>query len=169
MNRLSVSAWAMEIAVATAQRSTCLRRHVGCVLLNRRNHVLSTGYNGVASGQPHCNEAAPLPPPPGCAEDIGERRHFPHACPGHDAPPGATGTKDECQAIHAEQNALLQCRDVYDINSCYVTLSPCFSCVKLLLNTSCKHIVFLEEYPDHRAKERWLKDAPRTGRTWSRL
>ena len=52
--------WAMAMAVVTAQRRTCLRRAVGCVLLNAKGHVLSTGYNGVAAGQPHCNEVVHL-------------------------------------------------------------------------------------------------------------
>jgi deoxycytidylate deaminase len=45
---------------------------------------------------------------------------------------------DVCQAIHAEQNALLQCKDVYDIETIYCTVSPCIHCVKLLLNYFCK-------------------------------
>jgi deoxycytidylate deaminase len=46
----------IEMAKLVAQRTTCLRRAVGCVLVNARGHVLATGYNGVAGGQPHCNE-----------------------------------------------------------------------------------------------------------------
>ena len=46
----------MKMAALVAERSTCLRRSVGCVLVNGRHHVLATGYNGVASGLPHCNE-----------------------------------------------------------------------------------------------------------------
>ena len=55
---------------------------------------------------------------------------------------------DVCQAIHAEQNALLQCKDVYDIETIYCTVSPCIHCVKLLLNTSVKNIIFGEKYID---------------------
>ena len=53
--RLSRDEWALKLALLTAQRTTCCRRAVGCVLLNARGHVLSTGYNGVAAGLPHCN------------------------------------------------------------------------------------------------------------------
>lgn len=148
--------WAMALAVVTAQRSTCIRRNVGCVLLNARGHVLATGNNGVASGQAHCNEQTALK-----FKTKPIRHHVPvfgHACKGHDLPPG----QDSCEAIHAEQNALLQCKDVYDIHTAYVTLSPCMACCKILLNTSCRKIVFLKEWDDPKPKELWLK----SGRQW---
>lgn len=143
--------WAMALAVITAERATCIRRKVGCVLLNDRGHLLATGYNGVASGQPHCNEV----------EHRGIVQLHPHACEGHNLPPG----QDRCEAIHAEQNALMQCRDVYAIDTAYVTLSPCMACCKLLLNTSCRRIVFLQEWDDPRPKNLWLS----AGRLWEKM
>lgn len=150
--RLSRDEWALKLALLTAQRTTCCRRAVGCVLLNARGHVLSTGYNGVAAGLPHCNQHDPWHP-------IG----FPHACSGAQAPSGTN--LDGCQAIHAEQNALLQCRDMYAIHTAYVTASPCMTCCKLLLNTSCQRIVYVEEYPHSAAKDLWTG----TGRAWEQL
>lgn len=146
----------LAVAAVVAQRSTCLRRAVGCVLVNARGHVMSTGYNGRAAGLPHCNqpEFAPYP----LATD------FPHRCPGAVA---VSGTNlDGCEALHAEQNALLQCRDIYGIDTCYVTTAPCLTCVKLLLNTSCNRIVYLDDYP-HSAHSRdlWVN----TGRHWHQL
>lgn len=150
--RLSRDEWALKLALLTAQRTTCCRRAVGCVLLNARGHVLSTGYNGVAAGLPHCNQHDPWHP-------IG----FPHACSGAQAPSGTN--LDGCQAIHAEQNALLQCRDMYAIHTASVTASPCMTCCKLLLNTSCQRIVYVEEYPHSAAKDLWTG----TGRAWEQL
>lgn len=120
------------------------------MLLDRSGHVIATGYNGVASGLPHCNEYG---------------RHvstkdYPNACAAADAPSGQS--LDGCQAIHAEQNALLQCREVREIQTAYVTASPCMTCTKLLLNTGCKRIVYLEEYPHATAKDLWLS----AGREW---
>jgi len=163
--------------MVTAQRSTCLRRQCGCVLLNARGHVLATGYNGVAAGQPHCNEGyehkvysvSTLPPHARALYDnalsksMSGAPQFPHACVGATAPSG-TGL-DSCQAIHAEQNALLQCRDAWAIDTCFVTASPCVTCIKLLLNTSCQRIVFAEQYP-HGDSEKWWKNA---GRVWEQL
>jgi dCMP deaminase len=155
--RPSKDQWALELAQVTAKRATCCRRQVGCVLINARGHVLATGYNGVAAGQPHCNEPELV--------DVGEgpMTLYPTACPGASSPSGTN--LDGCQAIHAEQNALLQCRDVYAIHTCYVTASPCITCVKLLLNTSCGRIVFVEEYPHTAARELWVQ----AGRVWEQL
>ena len=129
----------MAVAVSMGERSTCRRRRVGCVLVNGRNHILATGYNGVASGQTHCIDVA---------------------CQGANQPSGSG--LDLCEAIHAEQNALLQCSDVYSIDTCFTTTSPCIQCVKLLLNTSCKTIVFGLDYSQQRPKELWLQ----AGRNW---
>lgn len=166
--RLSRDEWAMQLAFITAQRATCLRRTVGCVLLNARGHVLSTGYNGVAAGLPHCNEVEMVGAD---YEDCGggvmmPRRmveSHPHACSGATSPSGTN--LDGCQAIHAEQNALLQCRDVYSIHTAFVTTSPCMTCIKLLLNTSCERIVYAEEYPHSEAKDLWVG----AGRSWGRM
>jgi dCMP deaminase len=140
----------MAIAVLTAQRATCLRRSVGCVMLNQRGHVLSTGYNGVAAGQRHCNEA-------------NVHGHFVHACSGAQSPSGTN--LDGCEAVHAEQNALLQCKDIHEIDTCYVTASPCMTCTKLLLNTGCRRIVYREEYPHTAARDLWI----RSGRAWEKF
>lgn len=152
-------AWAMDLAKVTATRATCLRRAVGCVLLNARGHELAFGYNGVHAEAKHCNEEVIFK-----AGIIGRLPYevvtHPHACPGAKSPSGTN--LDGCQAIHAEQNALLKCKDVYDIHSCYTTTSPCMTCVKLLLNTSCERIVFLEEYPHTEAKQLWEG----AGREW---
>lgn len=152
MSRPTRDQWAMQLAQVTAQRATCCRRKVGAVLLNDRGHVLATGYNGVAAGLPHCNHHDPF-----------HETGLPHACAGAHARSGTN--LDACQAIHAEQNALLQCRDVYSIHTAYVTASPCVTCVKLLLNTGCQRIVFLEEYPHGESKKIWTG----SGRSWEQI
>ena len=35
---------------------------------------------------------------------------------------------------------------------------PCMTCTKLLLNTSCKRIVYIEDYPHQEAKELWTRN-----------
>lgn len=126
--------WAAMLALVTASRGTCIRRQVGCVLLDHRGHVLSTGYNGPAAGMQHCIDVP---------------------CAGANYASGRG--LDACQAIHAEQNALLQCPNIYDIKTCCVTTSPCMHCAKLLMNTSCQEIFFLEPYPESNAvRDLWL-------------
>ena len=62
---------------------------------------------------------------------------------------------DKCEAIHAEQNALLQCKDVNEIDRVYTTLEPCVHCTKLLLNTSANQIIYGEKYVHNLARELW--------------
>lgn len=144
MPRPDKDTWVMRMASVTAERSTCVRRAVGCVLTDAGGHILATGYNGVPRGFDHCNDG--------------------HPCLGANSPSGLN--LDGCDAVHAEQNALLQCRDVELIQTCYVTVSPCLTCVKLLLNTSCERIVFPEFYRSHeRALELWMS----ARRTWKHL
>lgn len=172
--RLARDEWALRMAALCAQRSTCIRRRVGCVLLNSRGHVLSTGYNGVASTLPHCNEVTGQVVNPALKTENGRYRASEHwerstievhenACEGAGAPSGAA--LDACQAIHAEQNALLQCHDIYQIRVAYITASPCITCCKLLLNTSCKRIVFMDEYPHPQARSLWEG----AGRDWDQI
>lgn len=125
-------------ALVWSMRSTCPRRKTGCVLVDKNFHVLSTGYNGVASQMPHCID---------------------NPCPGAGLPSG-TGL-DLCEAIHAEANALIQCKLPQEIHTCYTIASPCINCVKLLMNTSCKRIVFAVEYPHPQSVNLWLADNER--------
>ncbi len=157
--RPSKDEWAIELSRITAKRSTCCRRQVGCTLLNGRGHVIGTGYNGVAAGLNHCNELEVEP----VIEDhsIFVIDKYPNACPGAKSKSGEN--LDGCYAIHAEQNALLQCKNVYEIEKCFVTTSPCITCVKLLMNTSCKEIIFIEAYRGHELSEKLWVDS---GRTW---
>lgn len=117
-----------------SRRSTCVRRQTACIIVNARGHILSTGYNGVPSGWDHCRESP---------------------CPGALAESG--NLLDQCQAIHAEQNALLQCPDVHQIKTVYSLTKPCIHCVKLILNTSCDRIVYRLDYP-HSIESLWERD-----------
>ena len=120
MNRIPRVEYFMTIAKVVGLRSTCPRAQVGCVLVSSRNHIIATGYNGVPMDMPHCIDTP-------CGGD----QHV---------------SLDLCYATHAEQNALLQCPDVHQIATCYCTRSPCFHCVKLLMNTSCELLVYEELY-----------------------
>lgn len=53
MARISWDEYFMSMAELASKRSTCLRRHVGAVIV-RDNQVLSTGYNGAPKGLPNC-------------------------------------------------------------------------------------------------------------------
>jgi len=112
------------------------------VILDHRNYVVATGYNGVPAGFKHCTDPE-------------------STCPGAHAQSGQQ--LEECYAVHAEQNALLQCHDVQTIETVYCTTAPCITCTKLLLNTSAKKIMFGCDYPTS-GMELWV----RAGRVWTR-
>lgn len=160
MSRPSIDEYMMRLAQVAASRATCIRRSVGCVLADAKGRVLSIGYNGVPSGMPHCNEVTSSYWDSSCGGDT-LVSVYGNSCVGHDLPPG----QDSCESVHAEQNALLQCRDPREIATAYVTLSPCKPCVKLLMNTGCQRIAFLEAHMDPWPKEQWLK----LGREWSQI
>lgn len=139
--QLRINTW-LEVAKAISNLGTCARRKVGCVLLDEYNRVLATGYNGPAHGLPHCTD---------------------HPCAGAKLSPGQG--LDLCEAIHAEQNALIQCGDPIEISVAFCTASPCIHCVKMLLNTPCQKIYFLEEYPHEEARRLWTS----SGRQWVKV
>jgi dCMP deaminase len=163
--RPSIDEYLMRLAEVAATRTTCIRRGVGCVLADARGRVLAVGYNGVASGLSHCNQRTSYEVDNTGPPDFDDVYNpvYAHACEGHHLPPG----QDSCEAVHAEQNALLQCQDPDRVDSAYVTLSPCKACLKLLVNTGCRRIVFREEHVDPLPRELWLKS--RHGREWFKL
>ena len=54
-SRPTIDEYFLKIASVVAERSTCLRHHIGAVAV-RDKHILSTGYNGAASGLKDCLE-----------------------------------------------------------------------------------------------------------------
>lgn len=131
----------LSMAALVATRATCRRRQVGCVLVNVKNHVIATGYNGPPRGFKHC---------------------ITHPCPGANLPSGEG--LEQCFATHGEMNAILQCGDVDQIATAYCTTAPCVHCIKLFLNTSCQRIVFSEDYPHSAASRHLWVDLG--GRVW---
>ncbi len=124
----------LRITKEVAQRSTCLRRQVGALLVLDK-HILTTGYNGAPSGLPHCLEI-------GCLREQLK------------VPPGER--HELCRGLHAEMNALLQasqCGVKISGATLYTTTYPCSLCAKMLVNTGIKRIVTLTDYPDALAKE----------------
>ena len=124
----------MTLCHMVAERSTCLRRKVGALLV-ANHHILATGYNGAPQGLPHCAEV-------GC---LRERMAIP------------SGERQElCRGLHAEQNAIIQAAvhgvALQDV-TCYSTTQPCITCAKMLINANVTRIVYQGNYPDELATE----------------
>lgn len=118
MSRISRHQLHMQIAEVVSRRSTCFRRNVGAVIVENKN-IISIGYNGPASGEPHCTGN-------GCADPVkGCRR-----------------------AIHAEINALDRAQPTTLLPkwSMYCTESPCEDCAKAIVDSCIGEVFFLNQY-----------------------
>ena len=74
----------LDIALAVSKRSTCLKRHYGCVIV-KDDIIIATGYNGNPRGELNCCEAGV------CKRPDAERY----------------AGYENCDSVHAEQNALI--------------------------------------------------------------
>jgi len=124
----------MKMAQVVSERSTCLRRQVGAVIVKDRQ-ILSTGYNGSPTGLKHCAEV-------GC---LRQKLQIP------------SGERTEiCRAVHAEQNALVQAAK-HGVGiagaDLYTTLEPCVLCTKMIINSGIKRVIYAKPYPDALAHE----------------
>lgn len=134
MERPSWDDYFMEIVGLISERSTCLRRKVGALIVKDKR-ILTTGYNGSPTGCRHCEEL-------GC---LREKLKVP------------SGERHElCRASHAEQNAIVQAAmhgvSIQD-STLYVTCQPCVICSKLVINAGIKRIVYKGDYPDELSME----------------
>ena len=76
----------LDLAEMVSQRSTCLRKHYGAVIVNN-DEVISTGYVGAPRGRKNCSDIGRC---------IREELHVPR------------GERYElCRSVHAEANALI--------------------------------------------------------------
>lgn len=128
MNRPSWDEYFIQIAALTSKRSNCIRRQVGCIIVNE-NRIISTGMNGTPSGILNCFEG-------GC-----QRCNNPNIKSGQDI--------EKCLCIHAEENALLFA-NYSDVRhaTIYCTHFPCTTCIKKIIQGRIKRIVYLHEYEE---------------------
>ena len=76
----------LDIADAVLERSTCLRRKYGAIIV-RNDEIISTGYNGAPRGRRNCSDLG------GCMR---EKLGIP------------SGQRYElCRSVHAEANAII--------------------------------------------------------------
>ncbi|MBQ7412379.1 MAG: cytidine deaminase [Clostridia bacterium] len=86
MERVSKINYYLDIAQTVSQRSTCLRRRFGAIIV-KNDVIVSTGYNGAPRGRKNCSDLGT------CMRDKlgiprGERYEL-------------------CRSIHAEANAII--------------------------------------------------------------
>lgn len=118
----------ISLVDAVSKRATCDRGKSGCVIVKEKR-IVSTGYVGSPPGMPHCDSEGHL-----FAKALEE-----------------DGTvKNHCiRTTHAEQNAICQAaRAGISIEGAtiYCTMTPCFTCAKLLVTCGIKRIVAKKDY-----------------------
>ena len=85
-NRTRKQNYYLDIADAVLERSTCLRRKYGAIIV-RNDEIISTGYNGAPRGRRNCSDIG---------ECTREKLHIP------------SGERYElCRSVHAEANAII--------------------------------------------------------------
>jgi len=135
MGRISKDAYYLGIAESVLERSTCLRRKYGAVLV-KNDEIVSTGYNGSPRGETNCCDV-------GYCER--EKQNVPK------------GERYElCVAIHAEDNAITSAgrnrangatlyivgKEVSDLSK-YANPSPCMMCRRKIKNAGIERVVGL--------------------------
>lgn len=109
----------MGVAVLSAKRSKDPNTKVGACIVNSEKRIVGIGYNGF---------------PYGCDDDV-----FPWCNDGD-----FTDTKYP-YVVHAEPNAILNSTTKLTNCTLYVTLFPCHECVKLIIQSGIKEIVYLSD------------------------
>jgi dCMP deaminase len=127
----------LNVAKAISMRSTCLRRKYGAVIVDTSNAIVSSGYNGSPVGEENCSDYG---------ECKREELHVPK------------GERYElCKAVHAEQNAIINCTKqrmigstiyIYGENADGTLASgaPCLLCKRMIKNAGIKTVVFKSKY-----------------------
>ena len=138
----------MLIAKLVSTRSTCNSRPTGAVLVKDKQ-ILATGYNGSMPGAPHCLGQFMEDGSPYChrrALNIADVDKY-----------------NYCRASHAEANAIAQAAR-YGVAikgaTLYVTLQPCFVCLKLLATAQIRRVYFELAYGSgDQARDRFWEQA----------
>ena len=131
--RRSKENYYLDIADAALQRSTCLRRKYGAIVV-KEDEIVSTGYNGAPRGRVNCS-------------DLGRCTREAMNIP--------SGERYElCRSVHAEANAIssaarrdmlggtlyLVGRTAAD-NALVADATPCAMCRRLILNAGIQRVV----------------------------
>ncbi|MBO6150597.1 MAG: cytidine/deoxycytidylate deaminase family protein [Clostridium sp.] len=141
----------LDLAEMVSQRSTCLRRRYGAVIVNN-DEVVSTGYNGAPRGRKNCTEVG------WC---IREKLKIPR------------GERYEiCRSVHAEANAIISAaRDRMLGASLYLTgvdaqtgeyvanSSSCSMCKRQVINAGITKVYVRDDKDNYRVvdvNEDWV-------------
>lgn len=151
-NRVSKENYYLDIAQTVCERSTCLRRRFGAIIV-KNDSIISTGYNGAPRGRKNCDDLGYC-----YREKLGIPR----------------GERYEmCRSVHAEANAIIAAPREQMLGSTLymVCTSPvdgsvmpgttsCMMCKKLAINAGIERIVVRDDKENFRVinVSEWIED-----------
>ena len=132
-NRRSKENYYLDIAEAALERSTCLRRQFGAIIV-RDDEIVATGYNGAPRGRRNCS-------------DLGR-------CTRRELNIPAGERYELCRSVHAEANAIISAarRDMMGATlylvgrdtatgGYYPETTPCAMCRRMVINAGLSRVV----------------------------
>lgn len=138
-NRPSWDTLFMRQAADLAEKSTCIRKQVGAILV-KDNRPISLGYNGTPKGDAHCCDHG---------WDVKELRKLLAGAKVSQEFLKQHGEWSKLNELHAERNAILYCARrgiATEGATLYITLSPCHQCAMDILIAGIKRVVYGELY-----------------------
>ena len=162
----------MSMAYAQAERSGCIKRHVGAIIVDNNGSLVSAGFNENPSLRPCYQELGYCRKDELMSERLEEQRGKfcpncgkvldevspPWRCKSCGVSLKAHYFSDHgvrwCQAIHGEERAIGAARDCVrplERATLYTTTFPCLNCAKLVSDARIGQVVYVEPYPEKEA------------------
>ena len=152
MNRVSKENYYLDIAQTVAERSTCMRKKYGAIIV-KNDVIISTGYNGAPRGRKNCNELQFC---------MREKLEIPR------------GERYElCRSVHAEANAIIAASRERMLGSTVYMVcidaktrelvsgtSSCMMCKRQIINAGIETVVVRDDKENFRVipVSSWIED-----------
>lgn len=152
MKRIDKENYYLDIAETVLERSTCLRRCYGAIIV-KNDEIVSTGYNGAPRGRKNCMDLG------ACAREAlnvpsGERYEL-------------------CRSVHAEMNAIISAARRDTLGSTLYLVgrdaksgalldhaTSCSMCRRLIINAGIQRVVVRNSPTEYTVVqvEEWIRD-----------
>ncbi len=153
MARIDKTNYYLDIAGTVLERSTCMRRHYGAIIV-QDDEIVSSGYNGAPRGRKNCGDLGY------CARQA------------MDIPSGQR--YELCRSVHAEANAIISaprrevlgatlymaCKDP-DTGALLPGSTSCSMCRRLIINAGIARVVIRDTPSEYRVvdvRKEWIED-----------
>ncbi|MCI9222841.1 MAG: cytidine deaminase [Oscillospiraceae bacterium] len=153
MGRIDKQNYYLDIAATVLERSTCMRRCYGAIIV-QNDEIVSSGYNGAPRGRKNCGDLGY------CAR---EAMNIP------------SGQRYElCRSVHAEANAIISAprREVLGATLYMACKDPatgelvpgstsCSMCRRLIINAGIARVVIRDTAAEYRVvdvEKEWIED-----------